>query len=262
MAGSYVGGGTTSEGPKPEEEAQMIAYAKKIWAVIERGKLMDAQGDYVGAKKLLETNLLSDPQPGYAAVLADIEVANEDYVNAYKLTAPFVRNGTGTGPEDILLRASLAAASLGDVYPGQREYCVGRMGSAEEIKTSPFIAALPQGNSPDVVAAISHIAIAGEAAAQGNYRHATHHYEAALRFDPGNPAICLGLGYCYAMGSYNYTRAIETLKSGLARSEKLRIVKQALQYEIRQYETFRKLAGDGHRGWDVPVTKPPSSIRP
>jgi tetratricopeptide (TPR) repeat protein len=231
--------------PSPEVRARLHEYALRLRA--ERDEMLGliSAGKLVEARKRLETALFTQPtevNPDFYSVpLMDMEISQGDFLSVYKIAAGFIQNGRAS--QDILLRGSLAAATLGEVYPGQRDFLIrnilGRDPNSESAKGLCLA-----GDSPEVVAALSHILIGSELLSQGEYGPAAAHYEAALVTDPRNPVISYGLGQCYNM-TYRYSLGLKVLREGLPKSG-TGFVHDYLMDEIRICTKNLRAVGDGH----------------
>jgi hypothetical protein len=211
--------------PSPEVRARLHEYALRLRA--ERDEML---------------GLISAVNPEFYSVpLIDMEISQGDFLSVYKIAAGFIQNGRAS--QDILLRGSLAAATLGEVYPGQRDFLIrnilGRDPNSESAKGLCLA-----GDSPEVVAALSHILIGSELLSQGEYGPAAAHYEAALVTDPRNPVISYGLGQCYNM-TYRYSLGLKVLREGLPKSG-TGFVHDYLMDEIRICTKNLRAVGDGH----------------
>jgi len=120
------------------------------------------------------------------------------------------------------------------------------------------------GNSPQTMGALAHILLGSELSLAQKFRQAIPHWEAALKEDPGNPALCCELGHSY-VGAYRYSDGMSTFEAGLKKPSSKRM-QQVLQSYLNFAQHDLASVGDGH---PVPVyivgqppKKPPASSGP
>jgi tetratricopeptide (TPR) repeat protein len=235
----------------PETDARLDAYLSLIDNEADRAKALIAKGDVDAARTSLETFLQTYPEPYPAIILMDLDMSHGDYIDAYKVAAPFMRHGGG-GSNELMLRASLAAAKLGEVYPGQLEYCLQQIGYGDWAK---FV---PQGDSPKIVAALSNIAIAERFGA--DYHSGMSNLQDALHVDPTNPWICRWLSDFYVARNYDYSDAIKLIELSLQRLPKGNLREEVL-IRLSDLRSYYRKVGDGRPAWPIrpPIAANPSS---
>ena len=146
-------------------------------------------------------------------MLADLYVALGRYGDAYRLMAPLA---TADADEPTLLRCSVAAALRGEVYLGQRAYCVASVHRHwSDVDDRPEY--LPRGESPDAVLTLSLLATAVEASSHHDVEVVRLYGGLALKRDPGNPLVC-ELFSDYALAERRLPEAIAYLERGLSRT--------------------------------------------
>ena len=243
-----VGTGTVAPGPTglthvprrpptPEELARQAFLESEG----DRASALEASGNYVGARTILE-DLLTTKVGGSGCLLGllDLEIAHSDYTRAFKTVAPFLEN---SADYRLWVRASLAAASIGQVYPGQREFLLKLLeGPEHDPNNDAYKAIAFPGNSPEVIAVLSHIAYAGETGE--DYNAAVQHLLIALQYDPGNPMLSIYLAEAY-YHLHRYQDAIETAEAGLPRSGNGRL-RFILKSEIGSYKWNLAKYGEGN----------------
>jgi tetratricopeptide (TPR) repeat protein len=259
--------GVVSYNPMPYEDLETFskeveAHASKVEAESDACLEMARKGDLDGAKRQLKSFLLTEPYGGYALLnlellgvpLLDIQLEHGEYAAAYDVASSFIRGGNTS--EDLMLRASLASACLGQVYPGQREYCMQRIIGGNGNGT--VAEAMPKGDTPEILAFLSGMAIGCRMEA-GRESDAIAYLEQALKLDPANPYACLFLGDDYAKVGCQYSKAIRVLQDGLTRA-KPGTLRAKLVYSLRVYQWDRWKAGDGNpalpqKNWSRSDTK-------
>jgi tetratricopeptide (TPR) repeat protein len=257
----------------PEGNAQMAAYLQRVQAESDRCVAMESHGNYAAAKQRLELDLETDPSESFALPLLDMELLHGDFVDAYKVSAGMINRQTS---QDLLFRASLAASSLGNVYPGQREFCLNCMLPDEAREQQAEIASgghlhgirgeelsiLPAGYGPDSVSALSALAIGNGLAFRESWKNAVEFYEWSLRLDPNNPLACLGLSGCYTSDGYQYSKAVQILQLGLERVPKGGHFERVMASEMRLYQADFKKVGDGKPAYRENIRPPANQPRP
>ena len=213
----------------------------------------------IARKRLEDELLLRNHSENVAVPLMDVEMANGDFASAYKVAVPYVKQGQPTN--QLLLRASLAAAKCGEVYEGQRDFLVKHL--VDIYAPSEVLPWLPSGESADAIATLSAYSIALEVGTRRRDGRALPFYEMARSSDPTNPLFCSGAAACLAE-KYRYTEAITVLASAYARS------RGGMHDEIRasiwyDREALRKV-GEGHPLYPPPVQSGtgagPTTIKP
>ncbi len=232
---------------KAQFEADAKAYADMVFGERDRALALIEQGRFTEAQASLETSFRAHPTDLFSVPLLDLEMDQGDYVSAYKFAAALIKSGNP--PESVLLRASLAASTLGEVYPGQREFCEHILTRLELGDSSLIV--LPVGDSPEVVAALSHEAIANECMSVGKYAAAVRHLEIALKVDPDNPSTCIALSICLR-SVWRYREALTVAQAGLPRATTT-YLKTVLKYEILASQEGLKRMAEG-KMWEVPPT--------
>jgi len=192
-------GQTTEQDPVVRESKACLALAKH---------------DLPGAIGRLKRDLVASPRPesAYYMSILDLDLRRSDYADAYRVAAAVLslygdpsRSDVPLVPEDqLLIRASLAAAMMGEVYKGQREFCV-KLVNHNDLPS--FRKDYPQGDSPNDVACLSCLGI-----------DVDDFLELALKLDPGDPWASLRLGDAYA-AAFQYSKGIAVLESGLKRND-------------------------------------------
>ena len=218
------------------------------------------------ARKRLEAELMRTPDELVAKPLMDIEMAQGDFVSAYKVAVPFVRRRGGASRE-LLLRASLAAAKCGEVYPGQRELLVNYLvGSSDPGDILPFI---PSGESPDVIAALSACAVGDDI---GVHELSDGHvegkslpfYEMARSLDSTDPLFCAGAAIGLGQ-KCRYSEALKVLAGAYPRTRSGYMHDELLAM-IRGYRATLKEVGEGHPLYPPPIQAGtgagPTTIKP
>jgi len=255
-------------GADPTDTPEMDAYFEELnrRRVAEKHACEELvrRGDVAGAKRRFESDLLADPTEWYAAPLFDLEFQHGDVIDAYKLAAAFMKDGRPS--VYFQLRASLAAASLGEVYQGQREFCEGFLTSSG--KDADIARVLPKGDSPDVVACLSSMALGSMVRYSESFKDAIFYavnalyikdaifyLENALALDPGNAYASSRLADAYADDGYQYSRAVKTLEAGLARSGN-GTVHIGLTYSLNLYRSDFAKVGDGKPAFPENVRVP------
>jgi len=170
--------------------------------------------DFPGAIRRLKSDLLENPTPErtYYMAILDLDLHHRDFSDAYRVVACVLnlfgdptRNDVPQNPDnELLLRASLAASMIGEVYKGQREFCVKVIDPHKEPSCAKDY---PQGDSPDDVACLSCLGLGG-----------IDFLELALKLDPGDPSASCSLGDLYG-DAFQYSKAIKVLESGLKRND-------------------------------------------
>ena len=195
----------------------------------------------------------------YTLPLMDMEIAHGDYRAVYQVAAWLYKNNGGLGG-GLGVRASLAAAELGEVSPGQREFIVSvlqdRLSSDNDYVKSICV----PGESPSIIAGLSHLALAIEYGQQHRFSEAIPQCRAALLMNPANPYLARGLSYDYCM-TYQYSKAIEAAQLGLAKVAKSSI-REILLSDIRDYQSDLRRFGDGHPVITSPGDYPPARFPP
>jgi tetratricopeptide (TPR) repeat protein len=205
-----------------------------------RGDISIADNGHLDiAKRRLETALENYPSEFFAIPLMDVDIRSADYIAAYKVAVPFVKLGASQG---LLVRASLAAAAVGEAYDGQREYLVGTI--ARGATRNQFAEELPQGESTQILLALSAFSIANEYGDTGDVWHAIPFAELALQAAPGNSLFCSGLARCYS-GAMQYSKAITVLEQGLPNAtSQYRLSVMSLM--LNNCRSCLSAVGDGH----------------
>jgi hypothetical protein len=261
-----VGTGTVAPGPTglthvprrpptPEELARQAFLESEG----DRASALEASGNYVGARTILE-DLLTTKVGGSGCLLGllDLEIAHSDYTRAFKTVAPFVEN---SADYRLWVRASLAAASIGQVYPGQREFLLKLLeGPEHDPNNDAYKAIAFPGDTPEVIAVLSHIAyaeLAGE-----DFTTGAQHWLIALQYDPGNPALSMGLSYCYYR-LHRYKDAIDAAEAGLPRSGSSGRLNSTLKSNMTSARWSLTKYGEGNGPPDERQTSStPSTIHP
>lgn len=201
------------------------------------------QGGHIQeAKARLEEDLFKygkDRAFLFATPLMDLDFAERYYVDAYKVAAAAMPSGGGD--DALMFRASLAAASLGEVYDGQRDFVFAylkRFGGTE------FPASLPDDSSPGTVAMLSAMAIAGGFIMSSHNAEAVPFLEIAHEHSPNNPFISQALAVGYVAQGFKYSKALELLRQALPLATKSPNLRPALQGEIGFYEDCLRRVGD------------------
>ncbi|HVT12150.1 MAG TPA: hypothetical protein VHE55_07770 [Fimbriimonadaceae bacterium] len=199
--------------PTPEEMAAEQVFFANWSAAISTGQAaIDAGTPSVAVPPLQAWLQNNPPDNSTVSLLADAYFRLNDPNDAYNLLGPLI---TTSSDPDILLRASLAAADAGEVYIGQREYCIQWiLGSSGQLTDDANT--LPQGNTPAALRVLSCIALASQS--DWSQSNPTYYSQQALTLDPGNPVAAERLGTIY-MGQSRYSEAIAAFQSGLARAE-------------------------------------------
>lgn len=215
------------------QEEMLRQYHAGFARDIKRAEALIDQGGSAEGRLLLEGRLAAFPWEGLTAIrLADAHFQLEQNQAAYNLLAP---RATSYAAEGLLLRASLAAARRGEVYPGQRQYCLDRILPQDwaEMKGALLESSVPSENTPRSVELLSSLAIA---LSESSVRepHVLYHLANVLRIDPTNPLASWRIGDIhlrnrrYADAARSYERA-----QSRARGPMVTIVKR--QLEIAKY---------------------------
>lgn len=175
-------------------------------ALVRAGKLSEARAR-------LQDDLLKYPNELIALPLLDVDLTQGDYVGAYKVAVPFVRRGRAS--ERLRLRASMAAAGVGEVYPGQRQFLETVL--SHQHSTPDDVAALPTGESPQDLLAFSALAISNEYFETGEYAQAVPFTPVFLSWDPANPALGTAAAAEYTFAG-QYKKAIAILQGELRKA--------------------------------------------
>ncbi len=154
---------------------------------------------------------------------------------AYDALAPFAR--TGAMPE-TLVRASLAASRRGEVYPGQRDYCIAYLpgGSRPQLRSAVLMSSVPSGQRPRDLEVLSLLVLGtGKGLNAGEHRPAAFYLSEVLRLDPSNPLANSELGDVH-LRSHRYAQAVVCYERAVARARS-----PMLEAIRRQLETARYL---------------------
>jgi hypothetical protein len=241
----------------PAQTPGLKRYRARIYSNVVKasiGRDLVHKGFLSQGKDVFEKGLSTDMTELYGLPLMDLELTHDDAIDAYKIAAAFMKF-PGSSIE-LQLRASLAAALVGEVYQGQREFV------EQHIKISmckDSIDACPQGDSPNAVAILSALAIANDDYCQANRVDAIPYASLVLRLDPGNPGACDLLGEAIAQTTYNYTQAIGVFMKGISRAKG--VTKLQLLSSIKSNNEIKQMFGDGHP-FVPPVIRRPDIIRP
>lgn len=235
----------------PEMDAYFEALNRRRQSEIDTCEALVRRGDVAGAKRRFEADLLTDATEVYAAPLFDLEFQHNDIIDAYKLAAAFMKNGRPS--VSFQLRASLGAASLGEVYQGQREFCEN---SLTVNGLDPDVARmLPKGYSPSVVACLSSMALGDMIRYPESLKDSIYYLETALHLDPGNAYASLILAHAYADDGCQYSRAVKTLEAGLARSGN-DTVHSRMTNDLNLFRSDFAKVGDGKPAYPENVRTP------
>jgi len=102
-----------------------------------------------------------------------------------------LQQNTAPWSGDSWLRASFAAALMGEVYEGQREYCMQFFNHGQQPDDLAMRAALPQGEWPQAMRGLSCLAIANHS---GDPDTRNWYLEQAYRYCGPNPYVNYQLG--------------------------------------------------------------------
>lgn len=173
-----------------------------------------ASGHLVEARKRLDSYLETHSNDSTIAVIAaDIAFRRGDNVAAYSAIAPFV---TVSSSPEVLLRASLAAARLGEVYPGQKEYCANLVIFYCGAWKEEVARALPTGDETKDLEKLSLLGLA----VYGNSDDADERLFYArqeLALDRGNP-VAATIAWQFLMGAGKYREAASAMKDAMPRA--------------------------------------------
>ena len=172
-------------------------------------------------------------RPSIGFRLADLYFRVGRNADAYRLLAPLA---TEQASKETLLRASVAAALRGEVYPGQRAYCARSILRYYETDDRPEY--VPQGETPAAVLTLSLLATAAECSSHHEAPNVRYYGGLALRRDPGNPLACHLLAY-YASEDRRYAEAILLLRQGAARARG--DLADSFRSRLLEYERLRKV---------------------
>jgi len=228
-----------------EVNARGVAIAQE-----REASLTLAKRDFPSAIRRLKNDLLENPkpEPRYYLAILDLDLHHGDFPDAYRVAAGVLslfgdptRSDMPQSPDrELLFRASLAASMMGEVYKGQREFCLKMLNPNND---SEHLKDFPQGDSPDDVACLSCLGIGG-----------TDFLELALQLDPGDPwAACL-LGHAYG-DAFQYSKAIKVLESGLKRNDS-GFAHDLIVLALRGYRYALVKVGDGN---PIKIAPPTSS---
>jgi tetratricopeptide (TPR) repeat protein len=241
---------------------EVIARHELLMAEYERVVAEENKGHNALARRMMEADIVQPGGEAFSMPLMDLEISQGDYVNAYKVAVPFVN--TSIDPR-FFIRASLVASSLGEVYTGQKEFLLKLIQGNDPTSEASRALTLP-GNSPQVLAALSHILYADELDKVGRHVEAASHYEAALAVDPGNPSISIGLA-TELFDIHDYSAAIKAAEAGLPRAGTGYFL-IVLTGDLSTYRSDLRRFGDGHAppdpAADIPIrsVEPPHTIHP
>lgn len=144
----------------PVEAERVRAYYAYLDPQIKAYEALARSGRLGEARSKCLALLKNDPtNPFLCRDMADIDFQLNNYDEAYKVLLPAA---TPRQTQVIMLRLSLAASRTGQVFPGQREYCLAYLKSMLTGGGGPeeeFMALMPQGNTPNEVAFLSHMAV-------------------------------------------------------------------------------------------------------
>lgn len=142
---------------------------------------------------------------------ADLLFRMRRFDEMYSLLASYF-DPTYENPE-IWLRASLAAALKGEVYRGQREYCVAKVGSRYSGDLDFLARNTPQLDRPQDLVLASLIALAQV----GNPSTIVSYWEEVRKLDPSNAIACRELGDSLS-SSGDFDGALAAYELGLPRA--------------------------------------------
>lgn len=196
----------------PEEQAAWDEYNRRRVDVEVASRQAFTAGYLTAARQVLEGWLNAEPtDASVLPLLVDICFQQGDTSLAYQYLAPFTRSGQDPS---VLLRSSVAAARLGLVFEGQREYCV-----AQVLRIwndgQDTAACLPQGTSPQAVEAISALALGIRPS--WSLAILRYYLDRALALDPGNPMACREIA-SFKARAHHYQAAVQLLDLGMQRA--------------------------------------------
>ena len=194
-------------------------HIRKMFAERDACLAMAKRGNLSVACRRLETDLVETPSDVFSLPLLDLELEARDYKEAFEVASSLVAfSSTGKSwmTEYFCTRASLAAAGLGKVYPGQREFCLSILCRGDS--DGGLRAVLPAGEDSQTIACLSSLAIGANFFGTGHNHDAIPYLEAAVSFDPGDPCALYLLARAYANDGYRYSKAVRALQAGMPRS--------------------------------------------
>lgn len=219
--------GTTSArtGGRPLTQEQIDegnALWAPFWSALRTAHDLFDAGHYAQAAAVLEAEELNieptewGPWRGNSMVLtllADCYFQMNQPGQAFAAIAPNM--WPGRSDQEVLLRASLAAARCGHVYEGQRAYLWSVIHHMSGVVDDAHF--LPQGNSPAAIDAMTCIALAITTSGESKLHH--YYTSEALRVDPGNPIACLFLAQEEgSKAKRHYTQAVHLCELGMQRA--------------------------------------------
>jgi tetratricopeptide (TPR) repeat protein len=218
----------------PEEKAMLEAYhQQRVEARLSAQQLI-VQGRPVEARALLEAFLSAHPtEESIVPTLADACFRLDLNQRAYDLLAPFARTGA---MGDTLLRASLAAARGGEVYSGQKQYCVNVLAGGDdypELKEAIIFSSVPSGNAARDIELVSLLALGTGTRFNLHEHNQIYYLSQALQIDPGNSLANWTVGDVH-LGKQRYAQAVVAYERALVRAREP--MKRIIQ---RQLETAR-----------------------
>ncbi len=217
--GSSVPGIATSDPHifTPEEQAALDAHHTARMRVIRQVELLLEGGRPLNAVIVLENRLRDHPidRAIIASWLADAYFRLGLNVRAYELLAPLANP---YAMDRNLLRASLAASRRGEVYPGQRQYCVRLICTRfyEEMAQEVLSSSVPTGSSSRDVMLMSLLAIGLESSAWEH--NEVYYYGQALSMDANNPLALWKLGDIH-LRNERWAQAVTSYERALFRAQ-------------------------------------------
>jgi hypothetical protein len=208
---------------------------------LARGRAMEDAGRFLDdglpvlAKARIESYLITYPWDDVVVpLLSDALFRLGMDAAAYELLAP--RADRWAAP-DLLLRASLAAAKRGEVYSGQKEYCVNVLagGTWAEMRQAIVQSSVPTGTSPSELVLLSYLALGAGVVVHVEDRSLSYYLGKVLEMDSLNPLAnrCLG---DFHLRNHRYPQAVNAYERALVRARDP--MKRIIQ---RQLETARYL---------------------
>jgi hypothetical protein len=235
---------------------------RKMLAEKDTCLAMANHGNLAVACHRLEDDLVETPSDLFALPLMDLELNSQQFSAAFEVAVSLVAF-TSTGKygltEGLLLRASLAAAGIGKVYSGQREFCVRTIcvGDTDgQIRTL-----LPQGNTAQVICCLSAMAIGSDLHFAERDRDAIIYLETAAVLDPGNAFALYRLADSYVSDNFQYSKAIRALEDGLSRSG-TGSIHAGMVSALDLYQKDYARVGDGKPAYPVPNQTQPTGTQP
>ncbi|HEY3779759.1 MAG TPA: hypothetical protein VGL56_01655 [Fimbriimonadaceae bacterium] len=186
---------------------------RKAREIRATARAVERRGDSEAAIQILRDGYEQYPVGSLGTLITQMDLRSHRYNDALKDTFSLRQDRDGSE----LLRIALVTSLNGDVVPGERDYCIYfiRRGVMPEAMED-FMSALPKGESPETITALSAEALANKEG-QNDYEAGICDAELANSINPGNPDTLTLLSLFYRL-SGRYLDAEKSDEAALSAS--------------------------------------------